>query len=402
MNLLISGKQSRTRKAPRRHGIARLTTSLAALLVAGATPALAQQAGPAAIEEIASFARRPTGLAVAPDGRLFITLPYSPWVGAAASNSVVVVDTNGTVHPYPDIEWNTPPRGVAGSRSGDVQRRFVNVQSTTIDSRGRLWLLDNGSPQLKGVVRGAAKLIAIDLSTNRVSQIIIFDPVVATERSFLNDIRVDAKRGFAYITENSVGSLIVVDLRTGKARRAVTDFAWVASAGRGPTVEGHPMPDAVYRATRPSVDGLALGPTGEWLYLHSHPWLGRTTYRVPTAALRNESLARADLVRLIEPIGETVYSDGIEAGPDGAVYYSDVERNGVSRLVPGTHQVELVATDPRIIWPNTVAFAPKGGRYWMYVPAPQFHRIPEANGGVDKSQPPYRVYGVRRPTPDPR
>ena len=33
----------------------------------------------------------------------------------------------------------------------------------------------------------------------------------------------------------------------------------------------------------------------------------------------------------------------------------------------------------------------------MYVPVPQFHRIAEANGGVDRSQPPYRVFGLRRP-----
>ena len=386
------GEGFRGRKA------AQLISSFATLVIAGTNPAAAQQAGTPAIEEVASFTRRPTGLAVAPDGRLFVTLPYSPWVGAAPGNSVVVVEADGKVRPYPDATWNTPPRGVAGSRSGDVGSRFVNVQSNTVDSRGRLWLLDTGSPQLKGVVRGGAKLVAVDLASNRVSQVITFDPVVAPAKAFLNDVRVDAERGFAYITETGVGSLIVVDLRSGKARRAVTDFSWVTPAGRGPTVEGHPMPDEVYRATPRSVDGLALDATGEWLYLHSHPWLGRTTYRVPTASLRDESLAQADLVRRIEPVAELLYADGIQTGPDGAIYYTDVERNAVSRLVPGTQKLELVATDPRLTWPNSIAFGPEGGRYSLYVPAPQFHRIAEANGGVDKSRPPYRVYGLRRST----
>ena len=397
--MFIKDKQSCSHKAFSNHGIARLATFIAALVVAGVDPAVAQQAStPIIMEEVASFARRPTGLAVAPDGRLFVTLPYSPWVGAAAGNSVVVVEEDGKVRPYPDAKWNTPPRGVAGSRSGDVGSRFVNVQSNTVDSRGRLWLLDTGSPQLKGVVRGGAKLVAIDLVSDRVSQVIIFDSTVAPTKAFLNDVRVDAERGFAYITETGVGSLIVVDLRSGKARRAITGFAWVTSAGRGPTVEGRAMPDEVYRATPRSVDGLAFDATGEWLYMHSHPWLGRTTYRVPTAALRDESLAEADLVRRIEPVAQLLYADGIQTGPDGAIYYTDVERNAISRLVPGTRELELVATDPRLTWPNSIAFAPEGGRYWMYVPAPQFHRIAEANGGVDRSQPPYRVFGVRRPT----
>ena len=301
-----------------------------AALVANADPAVAQQAGTAELEEVASFKRRPTGLAVAPDGRLFVTLPYSPWVGAAAGNSVVVVETDGKVRPYPDATWNSPPRGVAGSRSGDVASRFVNVQSNTVDSQGRLWLLDTGSPQLKGVLPGAAKLVAVDLASNRVSQVIRFASAVVPTKAFLNDVRVDAERGFAYLTETGVGSLIVVDLRNGKARRVVTDFGWVTPAGRGPTVEGHPMPDEVYRATPRSVDGLALDANGEWLYLHSHPWLGRTTYRVPTAALRDETLAQADLVRRIEPVAQALYADGIQTGPDGAIYYTDVERNAIS------------------------------------------------------------------------
>jgi hypothetical protein len=94
----------------------------------------------------------------------------------------------------------------------------VCVQSVVVDDQDALWVLDPASPKTEAVVKGGPKLVKIDLAT-RVTQSVIFDEDVAPERSYLNDVRLDTKTGHAFITESGTGAIIVVDLKSGKARR---------------------------------------------------------------------------------------------------------------------------------------------------------------------------------------
>jgi Major royal jelly protein len=61
------------------------------------------------------------------------------------------------------------------------------------------------------------------LATNKVVQTISLDENVAPKRSYLNDLRLDTKTGHAFITESGTGAIIVVDLKSGKARRLLAN-----------------------------------------------------------------------------------------------------------------------------------------------------------------------------------
>lgn len=231
----------------------------------------------------------------------------------------------------------------------------------------------------------------MDLKTDKVVQVIPFNSEVVPQKSFLNDVRVDARRGFAYVTETGVGGVIVVNLRTGEQRRALRGSGWIKVESRGPVVEGIAIPEALRRRVPPTPDGIALDERGEYLYLHTHPWQGRNLYRIRTQFLRDTQLSSDELGKRVERVGTTVFADGIQIDSSGAIYFTDVERNAISRLRSG-RQVEVIIQDERIKWPDSIALSSNG---YLYFPVAQFHRVASINNGVDKSLPPFKVYKVR-------
>ena len=94
----------------------------------------------------------------------------------------------GTAVHYPNAEIN-----VLDTNHPD--RNFVSVQSVVIDARDRLWVLDTGSLKMERVLRGGAKLVEINLSSNRVAKSIDFPVDVVLPTSYINDVRFDLRKG---------------------------------------------------------------------------------------------------------------------------------------------------------------------------------------------------------------
>ena len=53
-----------------------------------------------------------------------------------------------------------------------------------------------------------------------------------------------------------------------------------------------------------------------------------------------------------------------------------------------------VVTDPRLSWPDSLAFDATGR---LYITASQIHRMPAFNGKVDKRLPPFRLFRTVAP-----
>ena len=52
----------------------------------------------------------------------------------------------------------------------------------------------------------------------------------------------------------------------------------------------------------------------------------------------------------------------------------------------------MLATDPRLIWPDTFWITDEG---WLYLSSAQANRRPEHNGGTDRQEPPYAIFRMR-------
>jgi len=330
---------------------------------------------------VADFgSRQCTGVAVASDGRVFVNFPR--W-SRGHDVSVVEVLPEGATRAYPSEQWNRWGDG------DDPRRRFVCVQSVHIDTSdpaGALWVLDAGNPRFEGVVPNAPKLVKVDLATNRVVRIIRFDSRIAPPSSYLNDVRVDGRRGFAYITDSGLGALIVVDLNVNRSRRVLDGHASTrAEAGVVPVIGGRELRGPDGKAPRIHADGVALSPDGEQLYFKA--LTGRKLYRVAASKLRNFSIPDSVLAASVEMLGEAPVCDGMVVDGDGRLYLTALAEDAVVRR--GTDGAsETVIADARLAWPDSLAISTEGD---LYITVSRIHLLPKFNDGADRSKGGYKL-----------
>jgi sugar lactone lactonase YvrE len=331
----------------------------------------------------------PTGVTVSRDGRIFVNFPR--WGGAVPYT--VAELKSGKIVPYPDAAMNKFDPKRPGETLG-------SVQSVVVDPANRLWILDTAAPSFQAPVPGGAKLVAVDLATNKVVKTIVLPPATVLETTYVNDVRFDLRRGkagLAYITDSSVkgpGGIIVVDLDSGESWRKLTgDRSTSADPAFVPVVEGETL--AVREAGKRPVpfvvasDGIALSPDGETLYFC--PLSSRHLFSIPTAVLRDRSLPDAEVSKAVVDLGEKGASDGLEADDKGRVYAGDYERNSI-RQRQADGEWRTIAHDPRILWPDTLSVAADG---FLYFTANQLHRQPQFHEGKDLRQHPYSLFRIR-------
>jgi sugar lactone lactonase YvrE len=348
----------------------------------------------ATLEEVASFDRfQPTGIAVSKTGRIFVNFPL--W-SDDYEYAVVEVLKDGSTKPYPNEQWNSwktkPQQGngttVAEGKPVTPSQTFVCVQSVWVDDRDRLWVLDPASPKMERVVPGGPKLVCINLESNQVEKVIPFNDEMAPPRSYLNDVRVDTARKHAYITDSGMGAIVVVNLESGQSKRVLADHSSTkAQAGVTIVVEGVDLRDEKTGDTpQIHVDGLALSKDGDYVYYHA--LTGKTLYRVPTGALRDESLSETAIAEQVEKVAETVVTDGLLIDDQGRVYHTALEQNAIVRFDPESKTLETVVADGKISWPDSMAL---GGDSALYFTTSQIHLMPRFNKNENKRVEPYRI-----------
>jgi sugar lactone lactonase YvrE len=352
------------------------------------------------IEEVARADRQWTGVTVAsefadapPDTRVFVNFPR--WSDDVPT-SVAELKPNGVLVPYPDEKWNS------WTWAESPGRHFVCVQSVYCGPGGALWVLDPANPRFEGVVKGGPKLVKIDLTTDQVERVYHLPDNVAPERSYLNDVRVDPAAGYAYITDSGLGALVVLNLKTGESRRLLADHPSTRSEGVEVTIDGRVWrrPDG----SLPDVhaDGIALDRAEEVLYYQA--LTGRTLYRIPTKWLHDPEVEAWQLAEKVEKVAEPGPADGLAWDALARqVLLTSIELHAIRALDPETGEVQILAQDPRIAWPDSIAVFPVAGRQkgsdtsmvqlatQIYFTTSQIHLPPDERG-------PYRLFMTTRPT----
>ena len=334
----------------------------------------------AELQEVASFPEMQiTGVGVSTrSGRSFVNFPY--W---SDDHSISVAEiTDGRPKAFPNEDWNK--HGPAGSH-------FICVQSVVVDDQDNLWVLDPASPKMQGIVRGGPKLVKIDLRTNQVVQTIPFGEDVAPNKSYLNDVRVDTSSDTAFITDSGKGAIIVVDLKSGKARRLLGGHTSTQpEKGFKLVVDGRELIDQQKKAP-PQIasDGIALDVKSGYLYYHA--LTAHTLYRIKTSFLTDENLTEQDLETKVENLGQTPAPDGMLETPDGSLYLTDLEHHAVVHWDPATRSVKQVIADKRLMWPDTLSWGPNGE---LYVTASQIENMPRFNNGKPTRTEPYKLWKI--------
>jgi sugar lactone lactonase YvrE len=331
----------------------------------------------------------PTGVTVSAQGRIFVNYPQ--WGDDAPFTVGEIRD--GRVVPFPDAAINRADR----NRPGET---LLSVQSVVVDPADRLWILDTAAPGFSPPVPGSAKLVAVDLTSNRVIRSIILPDSAVLPTTYVNDVRFDLRQGragVAYITDSSVsgpGGIIVVDLDSGAAWRRLSGHPSIMpDPAFVPVVEGETMaarpPGQPAQPFRVASDGIALSADGETLYYC--PLSSRHLFAVPTALLRDRTASEEAVAAAVRDLGEKGASDGLEADDQGRLYAGDYEHNSIRRMTPDG-QWQTIAHDPRILWPDTLSVARDG---YLYFTANQLQRQGMFHGGRDLRRKPYLLLRIR-------
>ena len=345
----------------------------------GAPAASAQKSMPRVssgeLIEIAKSTKQWTGVAVSKKNRVFVCFPrWSNKVPISAGELL----PDCSVSAIPDKKWN---EWIQGAKV--TGEEFICVQSVYCDASGNLWILDPAAPRFQGPITDGPKVVKVNLGSNRVEKVFPFDTAVTPQNSYLNDIRVDTKRQVAYMTDSGLGAIVVLDLRTGNARRVLDSSPSVKAEEIKIRIDGKRWgveSDGSVRKVHS--DGIALDQTGDYLYYQA--LTGKTLYRIATKDLRNERLSAKDLNAKVEKVMETCVADGIEFGADGFLYITSIEDSSIKRVNPtaANKVLETVIKDSQLMWPDSLAMRGDG---YIYVTCSQI------NLG-DKPLTPYKIF----------
>ncbi|MEO6459992.1 MAG: L-dopachrome tautomerase-related protein, partial [Bdellovibrionota bacterium] len=317
--------------------------TFALVVIAGVNFPQARAAETPVLTPVATFnGVQVTGITVSDEGRIFATFPR--W-REGVPFSVVEIMKDGSSKPYPDQAWNT--------WRGEPERdRFVSVQSVVAHGDS-LYVLDPASPNMTGVV-GYAKLYEFNLKNDRLIRTLLFPPQIAPEKSYLNDMRIDGH--MMYVTDSGLGAIIVLDLKEKTAMRRLSAHDSTKSEDVVLNVEGQ----ALLRDGKPlriDSDGIELRDG----FLYYHALTAYTLYRVPVAALNDNTLPESKVIAQIENLGKTPAPDGMIFDDAGNLYMADLESNAIVYRTP-EGKIRTLVKDPLIKWADTFAIDHASGK----------------------------------------
>ncbi|WP_210464656.1 L-dopachrome tautomerase-related protein [Rufibacter roseolus] len=322
-----------------------------------------------------------TGVAVSKEGRVFTCYPL--WPGPHKWD-VVEITGPDTCRPYPDEQWNNWKEGEDG------KNKWVCVQAVYVDEEDFLWVVDPACPFMEQVYDNSFKLVKFNLVTNSIEEAYRFDGILSN-KSYINDVRVDTQRKVAYLTNSNEGGIVVVNLETGTIRELLRNHYSVKHDpsfklivdGKEFKKKGEPV--------HLQSDGIALTPDGEWLYYK--PLTDNKLYRIRTEFLRNEELPEDQVEAAVEDLGRFAVTDGMIFDKSGTIYQGDYQNYKMVKITPDQNQEDVVA-DERLIWPDSYSISQDG---YLYISCSQINKQPDYNEGENKRTAPYAIYRMKLP-----
>lgn len=319
--------------------------------------------------------------AVATDNQNNIYVSTPLWTGSKGA-SVSVINSEGNAVPYPNEEWNTRDSSVSSSK------RFVNVNAMHKDDKGNLWIVDTGVTTFGGkVIKGAAKLVVINLRTSKVTKVIQFPSSVLKENSYVDDIRFNGR--YAYLTDAGAPAIIVLDTLSEESRRVLDgDKSTTAKANRDIFLDGKVVNAPDGTPLHVNSDPLELSMDGKWLYFAP---LEGSWSKIRTKYLNDSSLSETYLSSKVmpwlnlPPVGGTVMDE------KGNLYFTDLGANAL-RMVKPNGDINTLVVDDRLHWADAPSFDKSGN---ILLPAFQVDRIGVFNNGISHVQWPIRLYSLK-------
>jgi hypothetical protein len=335
------------------------------------------------LQETAQAPAGPAGMCLLPSGEYVISCHqfFQPQF------RVMKFDRQGNWLPFPTEAMNTPG-------SGDPIL-LDSVLGIACDSRGIIWMLDNG--RRSGT---AAKLVAWDTKRDEHFKSIVIDALALTPNSFLTNIALDPVGRYIYIADPADGfssAIIVVDIQTGLTRRVLErDRSVQMDPGVELKIDGMPIevrrPDGVIATPLTGVNPIAVDRKGEWLYYG--PRNGASLFKIKTQLLTDPAILPHVLSSQVTGVSPKPICDSMTIDSKGRIYFGDISRGSIDYVAPEENylNLRLLLEDPRIMWPGGLSIGPDGLLHFF---SSQLHRTSFFNSGKDVTAPPFSLFKIR-------
>lgn len=260
--------------------------------------------------------------------KMFITVPR--WRNGVAANlnyiSMKDMSQSPILRPYPDWKANDidSPDGI------------VSIFRVRSDSCNRLWGVDTGVDDVLGedIAIKSARLIVIDLNTDKIIRTHIFPDSVKTANSFFVDLAVDVNSNncedaHAYISDIGYG-LVTYSWAKNVAWRFTHKYFGYDPLNNNFSVNG------INFEWRDGIFGLALTPpqSDGYRILYFHAMSGITEFSVSTEILKNKSASEPTKFDDFHVVGvkgpRTQGASSIIDQNSGIDYFTQVNKNGMA------------------------------------------------------------------------
>ncbi len=332
------------------------------------------------LQIVAQIKERPGNIAVAPNGRIFISVhPFDNPI-----YKVMELLPDGTTKPYPNEKWAAAPSAGGVGLSAVIHLKVL---------KNLLYILDNGDK------RTQPKLMAWDIEKNKLYRIWYLPAHVNTVQSFHQDfvLTPDGKSAFiadmgqADLAGKAEPALIYLNLETGEAARRIVDHDGVRPSGKPMVAAGAPLMLSKQGRQIPlhlALNPIAMDPKGEWVDFA--PMGQGPLYKIRVSDLTNMTMEGDLLLSKAILIGQKPASDGMIADGFDNIFITSVV-DGAIGVISNKGKYTTWIRDPLLSWPDGMDFGPDGG---MYVTVNQLHLAAPFNGGEDKSTPPYMIVKI--------
>ncbi|OSY88295.1 major royal jelly protein family protein [Tenacibaculum holothuriorum] len=306
------------------------------------------------VTEVASIkGEQLTGVTIS-NQRLFVNFPY--W-RKPIKFSVAEIKEGNQFTPYPNAQWNNWEIGQPVTDS-----TFVCVQSV-VASNNLLYVVDTRNPLFQGVI-GQPIVFVFDLNTNELVRTYKLPEKAFHKDSYINDIRIDNERGYAYCTDSANSGLVIINLKTGEAKRVLDEHPSTNSEQAYLTFEGKKWNNTVHS------DGIALDTKRGMLYYHA--LTGYNLYAISVEKLIKAS--EKEIENSVQLVAKTSAPDGMIIHKN-ILYYADLEHHKIMQLDLKTKEISTVVEGDNVKWADTFSIE---NNYLYYTNS----RIHEAGGDI--------------------
>lgn len=321
------------------------------------------------LEVVAEFnTSRPGNVAVSHDGRVFATL--HPLTNPK-QQLVEIVNRKIVAFPSEKFQKN-------GKQADDD--KFDTPLGATVDKQNRLWVID------MGLELGVTRLWCIDLKKNKIIEKIELSQEIAPKGSFVQDLAIDEKNGWAYLADIANPGIIALNLKTKKARR-FSGYKVLQAEDADMIIDGKVI-DFQGKPARVGINPITLSNDRENIFFGSMN--GTSWYKVPSKLFR-ENADDIIINNSIQKIGDKPVSDGVATDKNGNHYITNLGGRSISKLDSNGNLSELVK-DTRLKWPDNIAISEDG---YLYVSVNQLNETSAFSGEPDSGKPPYFIYKIK-------